>query len=1039
MTLKRELLRVGLCVAAFAVTINSASICPAEPPLVTKLTSWVKGHGQQPATKEDKALEALAAHVDWLEVHLNNWGSVSAKAPDVWGEARLTQYRIEIEQQFKSRIGGFDENRLHGAQTISDAAMLAAAFALKSQPPIPSTQTRIGAPNVSVTTSATAASVASGNPSANINSEFNVPTPGVGIANILGDEKVKLEQTEVLNQMHRYLQHLSQIRRMNEGDDTSDAPGYSMNLVRIPISILPGTLSKRGYGAEITVTASPYLGPELLPSTFRDLIVNDLNDQLSIPLARFLNSNPNRADLLLSHVEAKRGEPSTVSAFGPSTPELTQTAETVQIEQFAKKFSSVCGISLAGSTSRRAQMPFPPTQLVDVYGFSEVGTIALTAWQAFREDVPNKRIVHATDTRAFLSEEIGAAVEVLNSDIIQQWWQRESTGERQLYNWIRFNRVGEIAEYRNAFIASIGSTGRNRVTPLLTWALFVNSILLNERLVDDIRQTTGSRPCGCQCNQWMAFFGPTPSEEARWVFAEYVRCRWPVRVFALDPSIDQQAIGDASSVYRQMQMAVVLAFAGGDIGISSAMDTMRKLQRDRATIDLNRTAVAFGHGDNTFGWRFQPRFQTPPVEGNAKVLFRDLIAGGPTDRQLEKSAEIEAGMRECTAVVLMPSFVPYVTFETRGNWYKLNRPGHTGTSIQDDVQMSRAIKQMQDSALSCVNCRHLYREGEVERVLARVSQLEHRLPLQTLSCQVPIENTHGGFEILCDGTRELAPELVGWYGAPGYSQKNGATFFLAGDNFNIKDSHIVAGNRSLTTDEIKLISRQLVEVKLPAGLPILTDTLLRQHNPAATFPADKYGDRNIYDDVRYGGWLDVHVATPYGASGRLLIPVVKPEVEPENPPTTDKPTTVSIQSVSMRGIMAVDKQKSLVSITPSTAMLPPILLPSGSQVGVTSRTIRLYPKIGSDAFAPVVFKDVSLNPNRSGYQIPADVYLDMLSTRGDLFKALKTYLPFGIATKTIDLSKPPIEITFGFTVEFEKVEVPVSGEIVLALDLTQSM
>ncbi len=63
--------------------------------------------------------------------------------------------------------------------------------------------------------------------------------------------------------------------------------------------------------------------------------------------------------------------------------------------------------------------------------------------------------------------------------------------------------------------------------------------------------------------------------------------------------------------------------------------------------------------------------------------------------------------------------------------------------------------------------------------MRRIDQLDRKLPLQTIQCQIPIENTLGGFEIFSSGTRELAPELLGWYGAPGYDVQKGATFFLS--------------------------------------------------------------------------------------------------------------------------------------------------------------------------------------------------------------------------------------------------------------------
>ena len=64
-------------------------------------------------------------------------------------------------------------------------------------------------------------------------------------------------------------------------------------------------------------------------------------------------------------------------------------------------------------------------------------------------------------------------------------------------------------------------------------------------------------------------------------------------------------------------------------------------------------------------------------------------------------------------------------------------------------------------------CQHLYREGELRRLFVRVDQLDRELPLQTQRALVPYENTLGGFEMFNTGVTDLAPELIGWYGAPG--------------------------------------------------------------------------------------------------------------------------------------------------------------------------------------------------------------------------------------------------------------------------------
>src|SRR5262249_15833021 len=56
--------------------------------------------------------------------------------------------------------------------------------------------------------------------------------------------QIKLEPTLHLDQMARYLNHLHELRRINEGDDTADSPGYSLNLMRIPVSVLPGNKTR---------------------------------------------------------------------------------------------------------------------------------------------------------------------------------------------------------------------------------------------------------------------------------------------------------------------------------------------------------------------------------------------------------------------------------------------------------------------------------------------------------------------------------------------------------------------------------------------------------------------------------------------------------------------------------------------------------------------------------------------------------------------------------------------------------------------------
>ncbi|MEM6692522.1 MAG: hypothetical protein AAF664_24040, partial [Planctomycetota bacterium] len=255
-----------------------------------RVVSWPLRRPVPPEMPDDPAIDELARNLDWVEQELGRWGTVSAKGPDIWGEARLTKYRREIEEQLAAELGSFDKTSLQGAQVISDQAMMAAAVALRGSVP---TGTSLGSASVSATTTNVAASgeavAAELQTTLSAENAFGLTKEGDKIAI---DKSFELEQVQQLDQLNRYLNHLAELRRINEGDDTADSPGYALNLVRMPASVIPGNKSKRGHGAEIEATIEPYLGPELLPIAFRDFVINDLVDQLSLPLTKFINSDP---------------------------------------------------------------------------------------------------------------------------------------------------------------------------------------------------------------------------------------------------------------------------------------------------------------------------------------------------------------------------------------------------------------------------------------------------------------------------------------------------------------------------------------------------------------------------------------------------------------------------------------------------------------------------------------------------------------------------------------------------------------------------
>ena len=1109
------------------IHFSVASPLLSAPPFLERVFQVGSRQGHPPATGKDASIEELARNIDWLEHEIDRWGTVVAKSPDVWGEARLTKYRAEVEAAFEKDVGAFDYTRISGSQFISDQAFLAASFALKAQAAgiTPVTQPTA---TVSVAQSTT---TANNTPSANATQVAVTPLKpfGFDVQNIGLLQNLKLEQTTLLDQKKRYLDHLNELRRMNDGDDVSDSPGYSLNLIRIPVSVLPGKHSQEGYGAEITVTATPELGPELLPVAYRDFVINDLVDQLSVPLVQFLNTDPQRAREIVHQLEAIENRPKILERLSarfseelivvsdpdvidimvqleqarklrfelfqvrtgrfpvvavnnthfqsvlirditklqtllsdfdkyvqqlPALQDSTQavaarSAEWIapppplasnglrnddrlqaqlQSGQFARlqsiheevvkkteslptdagkkaystqiagKFAAASALQNANvqqaldelkslsadlrtlqpealaitavnvsSSSRRSTLPFPPSQLLDNYGMHDLGHVALEAYRAFEREIINRQVVHLTDVQSYLREELNAAYDMMTLPAVQTFWEFESGGQRTLVEAVRHRRTQDVDDLRQGFREALAPHLQHSATLTLAWCVFVESLLLNERILDDM-QKNGN------CPQWLPLFGPNPSIESRTAFAAYVAQRWPVRVFAIDPVTTDQNIADVSSISRQMQLAVALAFAGGEVSASGAMQTLRQLQRDTATIDLNQTVVGFGHGENTFGWRFYPRFQTPPVKGNANVFFRDLLVGGPTDKQLLRTKRLEPGMRECTAIVLMPSFVPGISFDTRANWFKLDNPSHTALSMHETVQYSRSIVAMRENAQACVRCPGRYRPGELERMLRRVEQLEAELPLQTNRVPLPIENSHGGFEIFSSGTRELAPELLGWYGAPGYDPQTGGTFFLAGDNLSIHETKLIVGNAD---HDFTLLSRQVLQVKLPPGLKVVQDERLKEFHDKLALP-------NQIE--HYIGFVDAHIATPYGVSGHLLIPVIQ-----GSPPASACDCGMKLLTESLKLDISINKDKQLVSGL-SAYSLPLLKFSAPASSGLLDRDTKLDFQISSPSGPLAPVSVTSITAVSGGYQLDGIKAIEILKKDGALTVSIYNYL-----------------------------------------------
>ncbi len=841
----------------------------------------------------------LARDLDHLERHIESHGSIVIQKPAVWGQARLTQYRQEFEEVMRPEKDNFNET-LQGSISRSDQAFFMNSLALSA----------------AVSGEAAVQTVPKGTTDASgrvIQQQLIVPTPTADLPKFVGDASgstasppaffstaatgpmiafkntaadkplaISLEPTIFLEQKARYLNYLQQIRRTNEGDDTTDSPGYALHLMRIPVSVLPGKCTQAGHGAEVTLSLAPSLGDDLLPVTFRNLVTNDLMDQVSKTLIGFLNSadapdffRPEVNEDAMKDFVFGFGAPpiqtvsanSTIQLMGEpkknaAKPESEKTVRELYAERKLKtmqalmaKYSSRSLPSTGGSQGSR--LPFPTSQIYDNFGTSYAYRVAYDAYVALRRDIGQRELIHLQDLQSYLKEEITAAQKFLTTEQNHSLWTLCS---RELAEAIRNRQIDQIKKYRDSyrkvvhdsvilFSATDAKEKRKQVefstTAALGWAILVNSALLNEQLNQDMREVASAKGIACRTD-WLPFYLPNPPAEARAAFNEYVRQRWPIHVFALDPATQDQNLADTFSARREMQLALSMAFASGQINAQQMTRFARRIEAQYDTIAINRTAVGFSHGDDTFGWRFYPRFQTPDLESNAKVLFRDMLIGGPNRNQLLNQRKLEPGIRECVAIVLMPAFVPYVNCDVSTHWFKLNNPKHRGGDCTDALKLSRQVKSMQVCAGN-VRDADCYRDGDFLRLMRKIDQLSARLPLQSHQFQVPYENTIGGFQMFNTGVTDLAPELDGWYGAPGISTKAPTTVFLVGRNLSVRNTQVVAGGRLVP--EMTLLSRQVMRVTVPANVEVRKDRTGRLY-------------------------ADVHVATPYGVTQHLQMPII---------------------------------------------------------------------------------------------------------------------------------------------------------------------
>ena len=162
-----------------------------------------------------------------------------------------------------------------------------------------------------------------------------------------------------------------------------------------------------------------------------------------------------------------------------------------------------------------------------------------------------------------------------------------------------------------------------------------------------------------------------------------------MRVYAIEPVIAQQNVADAFGRRTQSALEVAASAPAGPLkvlsGLASAgLASERTAAEDETAIRLNPTMVGFGAGESTFGWVFYPRIQTRARDGRLLTDIALLLNGRFPD-PTGKEQSIEPGQRECTALIVMPNFVPKIEFITVANWF---RTSEVGDGQKSDLEKS---------------------------------------------------------------------------------------------------------------------------------------------------------------------------------------------------------------------------------------------------------------------------------------------------------------------------------------------------------------
>ena len=430
---------------------------------------------------------------------------------------------------------------------------------------------------------------------------------------------------------------------------------------------------------------------------------------------------------------------------------------------------------------------------------------------------------------------------------------------------------------------------RDQPIAALCWAIAVDAALLDRSLRADARRVFAANNIPIDHIDNVRFYHTkfyhryNPGNPAIPVFHDYVRTRWPIITFALDPVTDQQNIADSFNLKRDLQLAAL-------VRLRHRADRVQPDEHvpppDRAVVRHDR-AEPHGHGvrPRQRHLRVPVHPAVPEPAQPADQLRRDRQ---PAHRRRSRprlpDQEVEARARDARADGRAPGSrrsCPRCGWTSPATGFELNDPEHLVFHTNRMMEQGRLVQEIRQTVIHVCSANQ-YREADRRVLQSKLAMLEAMLPSQSKVLQLPFENSASGFDLFSDGATALVPELTGYSGVdvipatapaqavaipasgtPGLQVQTTtsvpstvtttsvvggtnsiADIFVTGKYFNLLDTRVIAGSRSAA---FEVLSREVLHVQIPANvIPTTTE------------------DGNTY--------IEIFLATPNGNSNSLLVP-----------------------------------------------------------------------------------------------------------------------------------------------------------------------